>query len=223
MIREQHIDGLILAGTFIEQTVHLFQRRVDVPIVLVDSYAPNLPFDSVVIDNTPAAIRAVEYLIEQGHRTIGLVGWNEQSPPSVQERKVGYCQALARHGIQDTIIEPSGIEARERGNQALRRMLERRPDVTAVFACNDLVALGALNAARDLGLDVPGDLSVMGFDNIDLASEITPALTTVHVHKTWLGMLSVRQLLERVQSPAKPKTMLSVDTHLVIRDSVAHL
>jgi len=74
-----------------------------------------------------------------------------------------------------------------------------------------------------MGVHVPRDLSVVGFDNIDLAQEITPALTTVHVHKAWLGVLGVRQLVERILSPAQPKTTLTLDTQLVIRDSVAHL
>jgi LacI family transcriptional regulator len=220
MIKEQHVEGLILAGTFIEETVDLFQRRIDVPIVLVDSYAPNLPFDSVVIDNTPAATTAVEYLIKHGHRRIGLIGWNEKSPPSIQERKMGYIQALQRHGLCDTFIQPSPVVDREDGRKALRSLLERFPDITALFACNDLVALGAMSAARELGMQVPDDLSVIGFDNIAPAKEVIPPLTTVHVHKTWLGMISVRQLIERVMIPEQPKVTITVSTQLVIRESV---
>lgn len=219
MLDEQHIDGLILAGTFIEETVDLFQRRADVPVVLVDSYAPNLPFDSIVIDNIPAAMSAIDYLIRQGHTKIGLIGWNDESPPSVNERKIGYCRSLEKHGIQETFVQPSGLN-REEGRDALRQLLTDHSDVTAVFSCNDLSALGVLGGARDMGLSVPRDLSVMGFDNIDLAREVTPALTTVHVHKTWLGALSVRQLIERALMPEMPKITVVVSTQLVIRDSV---
>ena len=220
MIKEQHVEGLILAGTFIEETVDLFQRRIDVPIVLVDSYAPNLPFDSVVIDNTPAATMAVEYLIKHGHKRIGLIGWNEKAPPSIQERKMGYMQALQKHSLCDTFIQPSTVVDREDGRKALLGLLERFPDITALFACNDLVALGAMSAARELGLKVPDDLSVIGFDNIAPAKEIIPPLTTVHVHKTWLGMISVRQLIERVMIPEQPKVTITVSTQLVVRESV---
>ncbi len=219
MLSEQQIDGLILAGTFIEETVDLFQRRADVPVVLVDSYAPNLPFDSVVIDNIPATMSAIDYLIRQGHRKIGLIGWFSESPPSVHERKIGYCQALEKHGIQETYIQPCGLN-REEGRDAMRQLLADHPDVTAVFSCNDLSALGVLGGARDMGLSVPRDLSVMGFDNIDLTREVTPALTTVHVHKTWLGALSVYQLVERAMFPEMPKVTVVVSTQLVIRDSV---
>jgi LacI family transcriptional regulator len=179
-----------------------------------------LPFDSVVIDNVPAAISAVEYLIEQGHTKIGLIGWNEQSPPSVQERKQGYCRALAKHGIEDVIIQPSAIKRREQGSDALYKLLARRPDVTAIFACNDLVALGALSAAREMKLDIPNDFSVIGFDDIDLAQVVTPPLTTVHVYKAWLGALSVRQLVVRAQALEQPKQTIMVSTQLIIRESV---
>ena len=219
MVNEQHVDGLVLAGTFIEETADLFQRRIDVPIVLVDSYAPNLPFDGIVIDNAPSAMTAVECLIERGHEKIGLVGWNEQSPPSVNERQIGYRRALQKHGIRETYVEPSGLN-REAGHDALQALLRRHPEVTAVFACNDLSALGVLSGAREMGLDVPSDLSVIGFDNIDMAREILPPLTTIHVYKTWMGILGVRRLLERIQDPGQPKVTMILGTQLVMRESV---
>jgi LacI family transcriptional regulator len=103
----------------------------------------------------------------------------------------------------------------------VQRLMKRAPQVTAVFACNDASALGVLSGARDLGVDVPYDLSVVGFDNIAMAGEIIPALTTVHVHKTWMGILGVRQLLARAREPAHPKVTVTLDTELVIRESVA--
>ena len=219
MIDEQYINGLVLAGTFIEETADLFQQRTDVPIVQVDSYAPNLPFDSVVIENIPAAMNAVEHLIQQGHTKIGLLGWKEQAPPSIHERKTGYCQTLQKHGIEQAYIQPSGLNRRE-CREALESLLNRHPDITAIFTCNDLCALGALIKARELGLQVPQDLSIVGFDDIDLAKEVTPALTTVHVYKSWLGTLSVRQVLERAQYPKQPKITISVATDFVVRGTV---
>lgn len=220
MISEQRIDGLILAGTFIEDTIDWLQRRLDVPIVLVDSYATHLPFDSVVIDNTPGAMSAVNYLIEQGHQHIGLVGWNEKSPPSIHERYVGYCRSLHEHGISDMYLGKGDIFSRESGYESALRLLRQYPKITAIFGCNDLTAIGCIQAARELGLRVPQDLSVAGFDNIDLAQDITPALTTVHVYKTWMGILSTRQLLERAQNSDQPKITITLTTRLIVRESV---
>ncbi len=220
MLGAQQIDGLILAGTFIEETVDLFQRRADVPVVLVDSYAPRLPFDSVVIDNVPATIAAVEYLIQQQHRHIGLIGWNETWPPSIQERKIGYCKALQKHGITDRYIWPADPD-RTTHKSGVQQLLKQHPQVTAIFASNDFTALRVLRELRNMGLSVPQDISVVGFDNIDLAKQVTPGLTTVHVHKTWMGALSVRQLVDRTMTPEMPKVTITVSTQLIVRDSVA--
>lgn len=223
MITEKRIDGLLLVGTFIEETVDRFKRRIDVPIVLVDSYAPNLPYDSVVIDNVRGASAGVKHLIDHGHRRIGLIGCNDASPPGILERRDGYLETLRLHGITDTYIEPSSIVTKESGYEATQRLLTRAPHITAIFACNDLVALGALSAARDMGIAVPHELSIVGFDNIDLAREVIPALTTVHVYRTWLGALGVHQLLICAQYPERPKVSISVSTKLIERDSVYRL
>lgn len=219
MLNEQRIDGLLLVGTFIDDTVGFLRRRLDLPTVLIDSYAPQHPFDSVVIDNIPGAAAAVEYLIEQGHRDIGLIGSNPNSPPSILDRRQGFRSVLERHGLSLDYVENSPTN-QTASQMAAKRLLERAPSVTAIFACNDVCAMGVLGAARELGLVVPDDLSVMGFDNIDITSVITPALTTVHVHKTWLGALGVRQLLQRTREPRQPRVTVCVSTELVVRDSV---
>lgn len=221
MITEKHIDGLILAGTFIENTIGLLGQRVDIPIVLVDSYAPNLSFDSIVIENTTGATTAIKHLIAQGHTHIGLIGWAKSSPPSVNERFIGYKRALEAHNIDNHYVEESGLN-REEGYRAATQLLQHAPEITAIFACNDLTAIGAIHAARDMGLAVPGDLSIVGFDNIDMAKEVTPALTTVHVYKTWLGIFGVRQLIARAVNREQPKTTTSIMTDLVVRESTGH-
>ena len=218
MLSEARIDGLLLVGTFIENTVDTLRRRLDMPIVLIDAYAPNLPYDSVLIDNETGTCSAVEHLIQLGHRHIGLIGTNPASPPSVLERRVSFSRLMGRHGLSDAYIEDSEITLPS-GNTSLRSLLQRAPEVTAVLACADLVAVGALNAARNLGLTVPQDLSIVGFDNIDLAGVVTPALTTVHVHKTWMGILGVRQLIARSLNPEQPKTTMLLTTNLIVRDS----
>lgn len=220
MITEQRVDGLILAGTFIENTIGLLGQRVDIPIVLVDSYAPNLPFDSIVIENITGATTAINHLVAQGHTHIGVIGWAKNSPPSINERYIGYHRALEAHNISTRYVEESGLN-REEGHRAAAQLLQRAPEITAIFACNDLTAIGAIHAARDMGLAVPDDLSVIGFDNIDMAKEITPALTTIHVYKTWLGILGVRQLIARALNPEQPKTSTTIMTNLVVRESTA--
>ncbi len=220
MLSEERINGLLLVGTFIEDTVGILKRRLDMPIVLIDAYAPDLPYDSVLIDNDMGSRTAIEHLIQLGHRKIGLIGTNPNSPPSLRERRASFRRLMQQHKLPETYIEESEVTEGS-GYSSLKRLLRRSPEVTAVFAAADLVALGALRAARDLGIDVPTELSIIGFDNIDLSSVVTPRLTTVHVHKTWMGSFGVRQLLDRAAEPEQPNITISVATKLVERDSVS--
>jgi LacI family transcriptional regulator len=220
IIEEQSVDGFILVGLNVEPTFsELRQQLPNKPIVLVDSYAFGFPFDSVVIDNIGGAIQAVNYLVDRGHRCIGLLGTNKHSSPDIRERREGYYWALAARQIDEVYVEEGPMQ-REEGYHALKRLLQRAPHVTAVFAVNDETAIGALQAAHEMRIAVPEELSIIGFDDIDMASEVRPALTTIHVPKMWLGRLGVRRLLERAQSSDAPAVTISVATHLVERNSV---
>ncbi|MCU0522970.1 MAG: LacI family transcriptional regulator [Anaerolineae bacterium] len=219
MLSEERIDGLLLAGAFIKDTVGTLKRRLDIPLVLVDAYAPDMPYDAVLIDNDRGTCIAVEHLLKFGHRRIGLIGTNPASSPGLLERRASFCRLMRTRGLAETYIEDSEL-TQVSGYESLKRLLARAPEVTAVFAAADLVAIGALSAARDMGIAVPGQLSIIGFDNIDLAAVVTPALTTVHVHKTWMGALAVRQLLHRAAEPQQPRVSITLATQLVERRSV---
>jgi len=219
MITQERIDGLIMAGAFIDDTVQMIKRKSDLPIVLVDSYAPNLRCDSIVTDNLGGARKAVQHLIDHGHKRIGLAGWNPLSPPSIHQRKQGYLEVLSANGLEPFIIQ---TELSKVGGQiAAQELVGQKKMVTAMFCCNDETALGAMNAIRDLGLNIPGDVSLVGFDNIDTTAEISPSLTTIHVHKSWMGSLGVQALIERARNPEQPKITTVLSTDLVIRETVS--
>jgi DNA-binding LacI/PurR family transcriptional regulator len=222
MILDQRVDGVLIAGAFLGETLATISKQYIQTIVLVDAYIPGQLFDSVVIDNVNGAQAAVEYMIEQGHRKIGLIGSCEDDYPSIRERRKGYIRALRENGIEDLYIEES-ILTREAAYEATGRLLERAPELTAIFACNDDVAVGVMNAANRLGLRVPDDLSVVGFDDIDLAQELNPPLTTVHVDKVLMGALAVRTLQDRAEHPQRTAITTSVSTQLIVRGSVRPL
>jgi LacI family transcriptional regulator len=221
MINQQRIDGLIMAGAFIDDTVQMIKRKSDLPIVLVDSYAPTLNCDSIVTDNEGGVFNAVQYLVQEGHTRIGLVGWNPSSPPSIRQRKQGYLEAIRQNGLEPYICESQ--LSREGGYAAVQKLLAGDRQVTALVCCNDETAIGAMNAIRSSGLRVPQDISLVGFDNIDSAAETNPPLTTVHVHKSWMGSLSVQALIERVRHPEQPKITTVLSTNLVVRETVANI
>ncbi len=222
MLLDKHADALIIVGTFLEDAIAEISRQATPNVVLVDAYAAGQAFDSVVIDNINGAQTAVEHLITNGHRHIGLVGSHAESYPSIRERRKGYTRALRDNDIADTYIEDSPL-TRDGGYEATRRLLQRAPQITAIFACNDAVAFGVMHAAYEMGRKVPLDLSVIGFDDIDPAQEVIPPLTTVHVDKVLMGALAVRHLLDRAADLSRAALTTSVSTQLILRDSVQSL
>jgi LacI family transcriptional regulator len=154
-----------------------------------------------------------------GHREIGFITGRHEVH-SAAERQAGYMQALADQGItphSEHIVEGDFLEAG--GAAAARKLmaLEHRP--TAVFAANDLSALGAIEAFREGGLRIPQDISILGFDDIPQASLVYPKLTTVHQPLNHMGRVAVRMLLEHMEAPDKQMKQVTLDTQLVIRDS----
>jgi LacI family transcriptional regulator len=179
-------------------------------------------FDSVLIDNFGGAMNATRHLIDNGHRHIGLIGSISNAYPSILERRRGYLAALSQAHIQEPYIEES-LLGRPDAFEATLRLLKRHPHITALFACNDDVAIGAMNAARELGRHVPNDLSIIGFDDIDLAQEVLPALSTVHVDKVLMGTIALRMLRDRVGEPERAAIKTVISTQLMLRDSVRRL
>ena len=136
------------------------------------------------------------------------------------ERIEGFRRAHADHGVEldETLILPGRFQIDD-GYALTKRLLAERDDVTAIFAGTDMVAIGVLKALRERGIRVPEDMSVVGFDDIPIAAELTPALTTVHVPHEQLGREAVRLALRRSENAATDQIVLG--THIVVRDSVA--
>jgi LacI family transcriptional regulator len=222
MLLEARVDGVIVLGAFLEETIAHISTRASQNVVLVDAYTSNgNGFDSVLIDNLDGAAKAVNHLIARGHRHIGLIGSQADSYPSILERRQGYLNALAQHGLEP-FIEDSALW-RQEAYDATCRLIARAPEITAIFACNDEVALGVLNALQENGLRVPDHISLIGFDNIDLVQEVMPPLTTMHVDKGLMGVMAVRHLVDRASDPNRTPLKTLVTTRLIERGSVRAL
>jgi LacI family transcriptional regulator len=211
------VDGLILAGPQIKAFFALRVIRMDVPVVLVDNSLMQTSVNCVLSDDEGGAYAATRHLLEQEHQRILFLS----GPPawiSNRERVRGYrramreweCESLLLHADETTI---------ESGRELLPQALERWPDVTAVCAANDSMAIGAMRAAAHLGRRVPQDLCVVGFDDISWAQISDPPLTTVHVFKHRMGALAAQRLLEVIKTPDLPPTKTLVATKLVQRDT----
>lgn len=195
----------------------LIQHQV--PLVTIAYQALNHTLTIVNVDNTTGGYLATRYLVEQGHRHIGLITGPPLWEPA-QRRTEGYQKALAEAGIayNPTLIEP-GDWSYESGERAMRCLLARAPQLTAVFAQNDPMAIGALRALRAAGKRVPQDLALIGYDDIPVAPYIDPALTTIRQPMREVGRVAARLLIEALNHPeAEPREILLTPT-LVRRDS----
>ncbi|MBN1935461.1 MAG: LacI family DNA-binding transcriptional regulator [Anaerolineae bacterium] len=221
-LEAQRVDGLILCSSRLsEQELEQLARRYQ-PLVLVNRRLSNVPAGLVLIDDAGGAARAVEHLIALGHRNIGLLAGPPNSH-SGRERTQGYWQTMDAHGLIPKAHWQTHCAPRaEEGHAASLKLLQRAPELTALLAFNDLVAVGAMRACRDLGVDVPGAFSIVGFDDISLAALVSPALTTIHIPKYQLGRqamaLIVELMAEREGSPAEA---IVLNTELMIRGTTA--
>jgi LacI family transcriptional regulator len=178
---------------------------------------PNIT--SLLVDNLSGAYQAVTHLISLGHTKIGMLANSALAERPIR-RVQGYEKALSDMGIaidHDLLVwhEPTLTG----GYEAAKALLTRRPDTTAIFAYNDLMALGALRACRDLNLSVPQDISIIGFDDIQLASMVTPALSSVRVDKYEMGKLAFERVFSLIQNPAESREKIEMVATLMDRES----
>jgi DNA-binding LacI/PurR family transcriptional regulator len=216
------IDGLMLIGTFGKQTVRRFHDQ-GIPIVLIDNNLRGIDLDRVIIANEDSLYRTVQQLASWGHRRIGYIHGPDHHP-SFRERLQGY-----RHAMKDLGQSPLVLDAKatddiitfEKTAEAIEAWINRDglDNITAFVACNDKAAIGAIRGLQAKGFHVPGDVSVVGFDDIDAAQIVQPALTTNHVHRGLLGEMAVRLLLERLERSSNPVIHITIDTTFIKRAS----
>lgn len=221
LLAEKRMDGIIFvaAGGSAEQVRALQDRGM--LVVVVDRELPEVAVDQVLTDNAHGGYLATRHLIELGHRRIGCITGPSDVTPSA-ERVTGYRRALEEAGIPiDERIIVRGDFQCESGYRVAQHLLTLAQPPTAIFACNDLMAIGAISAAVSLGYRIPEDISVVGFDDIRLSSYTNPPLTTVHQPIYEIGVLATTILLERMKDRTMPPSRRVLETHLIVRQSTA--
>lgn len=198
-------------------------HKIDVPCVLVTDDATDMPFanlSSVSSDDHQAAQMAIESLIDLGHRQIAVIGGDSSTSDTTRLRFEGCMQAFVSHGIPfDPKLDYEGVRfSYDEGYHAAERLLARNRKFTAIFAMSDVMAIGAIRALGDHGLRVPEDVSVMGFDGLEIGDFTMPRLSTVRQSVTELAERSIRMLLENIKKPQPPRYE-TVDVHIKIRES----
>ena len=214
-------DGIIFATSGDDFVVVREELRDDIPIVVIDLTTLDIPTDAVLFDNFRGGWLAARHLLELGHRRIACItGPSRQSVR--RDRELGYKQALAEASVPvDTALVREGDFKPGSAYQHTLDLLRLPEPPTAIFASNDLMAMGVLRAAHELDRSVPDELSVIGFDDIELAAFTVPAITTVHIPKDEIGQAAARLLLDRIEDPERPIEKHMVEIELVVRGSTA--
>jgi LacI family transcriptional regulator len=218
LLLDGQVDGVLLVGAYVDEMVARALGEQARPIVLVDAYAALEQYDAVLSDNCGGAYEAVRALAARGHTHIGVVGGGAAAYPSLRERREGYLKALCESGLPRTYL--ADCRAGET-DEAVAALLQQHPQITALFACNDHMAIRAMRAAEALGRNVPDSLAVMGFDDIDHAQHISPTLSTMHVDKVGMGRIAVQMLANRVQFPEAERVTTVLRPRLVERESTS--
>jgi len=218
MVRERHADGLILmVGRFPEA---LAARKRLPPIVVALEMLPGLDLPTVKVDNREAARAAVAHLVRLGHRRIAHIAGPMPDPMSL-DRHDGYRAGLAEAGLAaDSGLVVPGDFSLAAGRAAVRTLADRKASYTAIFAASDQMAVGAMGELRALGRTVPGDVSVVGFDDIVLAEAVEPQLTTVHQPRREIGQAAMALLIRQL-SGHRDRSDLVLPTRLIVRGSAA--
>jgi LacI family transcriptional regulator len=219
-VLERNVDGIIVAGKIPSRYLSILEAN-GIPIVFVDYYPESIEANAVLIDNFNGAKTAVEHLIDYGHRRIGFIG-GDIAHPSLFQRFDGYKSALEQHSLfsdSNCCDVEEDNTTRENGYQAARRLLTKNPGITAIFACNDAMAIGIIQYLQEEGIPVPDRMSVIGFDDVDAASLMSPSLSTISVPKFELGYEVVRLMDRTLESKNITSNRVVVGVELVKRNS----
>jgi LacI family transcriptional regulator len=219
MLYNDIVEGLLMVGTFLDETFTSISGKRIPPIVLVDGYSNTDSYDTVISDNFRAAYQVVEYLIEKGHHHIGLMGSDLNSYPSIKERRNGYLRAMKENEISEVYISNFNIN-KSKGYEEAISLLNEHPQITALFCVNDDVGSAAIRAAHELGKRVPEDISIVGYDDTYIAANTHPTLTTLHVDTLTMGRAAVHLLSLRLENPESARMTLTIHPTLVERESV---
>ncbi len=214
------VDGLLLIGHERGEGIYNYLEQHQVPTLVAWSFLPEARQPSVGFDNRGAMCDLARSVLAAGHRQIGLISGVTEGNDRAFSRVEGVRDALAEAGMGPeamTLIEtPYGIDT---GARAFAQMMQSDPRPTAVMCGNDVLAIGALREAQRLGVSVPDQVAITGFDDIELADIITPSLTTVHVPHREMGRKAASELIDMVEGRSVGQSTC-ISTHIVLRDSL---
>ncbi|WP_158895764.1 LacI family DNA-binding transcriptional regulator [Amycolatopsis anabasis] len=219
-LRARQVDGFLAATAHRDDRLFTEAHQQGVNVVLVNRRLDQADVPSVVADDQDGIAQAVRHLLELGHTRIGHVAGPEDTTTG-RARLRAYRQTLDDAGVpaEAALIATAGSFTEAEGARATRALLDQAHGITAVVAANDMIALGCLDVFTERGLHCPGDLSLVGFNDMPFVDRLTPPLTTVRVPHYDIGAEAARMLLDRLASPGLPAKSITLPVTLIPRTS----
>lgn len=217
LIQEDRVDGLILLSPMEEDNYIVELKKRGIPYVLIDNQKPENDNFSVTIDNFKGGYAAASHLLDNGHTSIAHLCGQEMFR-STRERRDGFMQALSERGLAPFEIVNGDFEIGF-GYETAVRWLKEGQLPQAVFAGDDNIALGVVNALMEAGVQVPGQVAVVGYDDQTISSQLHPYLTTVRQPADRIGIAAADMLLKRIDGTMKRGANLKIDPELIVRES----
>lgn len=225
-IKDGIVSGIVTLGPVSKRTVNSI-IDLNLPLVIIDDFFDDIKASYILTDNLSGGYLATEYLIKSGHREIGFSG-NIFASPSFCDRYMGYLKALALYNIpvnnSYSITDKNLADLFNDNLQLVINQLKKIPKLpTALFCCNDIEAICVYKALSAMGISVPDDISLIGFDDIESSKNISPELTTMHIYKEAMGERAVKKLIDRINGEKHMEEKILLPTVLVERQSVKSL
>ena len=223
-ILEKNVDGIIIAGKVPVSIISQIEKY-NLPIAFVDFYPPSNEYPVVLIDNISGGMAATQFLIKKNHKNIGFIA-GDIGHPSIYDRFRGYKMAMDYAGLDFSelnYIVNENYTARENGYNAVKKLLEINNDITAIFACNDAMAIGVMQYLKEKGIAIPNDISVIGFDDVEADLSLDPPLSSVSVPKSEMGIEVMKLMADMLKNKSATKKKILVPVELIDRGSVAEL
>ncbi len=221
-VLNKSVEGIIVAGKIPHSLIDRLSTY-KIPTVFVDYVPPHNGYPLVLIDNIDGGLQATNHLIQQGHKKIAYIS-SDIEHPSFADRLTGYKQALEHAGLpvrSNLIYTSSVFEGRQAGIDLAARVFSKNKDVTAVFAGNDALAIGAMHYLKSNGFKIPDDVSVIGFDGIEADLLLDPPLSTISVPKIELGVEALKLLTNTLKNKKSLPKKVVVPVELTVRKSTS--
>ncbi|HET7628555.1 MAG TPA: LacI family DNA-binding transcriptional regulator [Bacillales bacterium] len=222
ILNEKRVDGIIFTSEPVYPDYQEIFEQMGIPVLLVSTQSMEYEIPSIKINDEQAAFDAADYLISLGHRKIGMISFPLSDPIAGLPRYQGFMRALRKNGLE---APDDGCEIAphwfQNGSQATKKLFAKHPDLTAVFAASDELALGAISALTEMGKTVPGDVSVVGFDNLRISQMCIPKLTTIAQPLDEIGHKAIEKITALIDGNDLGPLREIVSHELIERDSTA--